>query len=177
MTKSSRGLRLQVVGKKKDALIKKDGGKTALSEADLLDCARLKELIDRHNQHLSYADKVGPAKLARFAAKFGGAHWPQQWSAFQSGRERIPVLDKLIICLYFPEYRPQDIFPSWPFSTLTPVAKTRIPVLVHILTAISGESPEQQDLLTMLITAFNAASQPQRKVMARSVKRIVSRRA
>lgn len=148
----------------------REGNKRPLTKIDRRDSAGLKQAIERANVGLIGRARIGPSKIARFAAALGGSKYPQQWSDYINGRERIPVVDKLITCLYFPDYAPQHLFPSWPFSTITPVAKSRIPILVLILAAISRESPEQQDLLAALIQVFRAASQPQRQTLMRKAR-------
>lgn len=162
--------------KKNSVRAKREGNKKPLTEMDRRDSAGLKRAIERANVGLTGHDRFGPSKIARFAAALGGSKYPQQWSGYINGNEHIPIVDKLITCLCFPDYAPQHLFPSWPFSTITPVAKSRIPILVYILAAISRESPEQQDLLAALIQAFRAASRPQRQILMRNARRLLTPR-
>jgi hypothetical protein len=98
-------------------------------ELDRLDAEALNRARDLLNEGKTDRDPewISPATLARFARPLGGSSYRQQWEAYLKKKLRIPVVDRLIMGLFFARFektrhlKVQDLFPSWRFSALTPV--------------------------------------------------------
>ena len=91
------------------------------------------------------------ASLARFAHKLGGGKYSAYWSDYLSKKRRIPFVDKLVICLYFADRKPQDLFPSWrSLPERTPAALTKaIASLLRALLSLENSGPDVLGILLL----------------------------
>lgn len=99
-----------------------------------LDCAGFKRIYDLRNAGKARKE-VTCEILAAFAAPLGGSKWPSAWRNWLAGTKPIPLINKLIIVLFFQQYTPQEIFPGWQFPSVTQLPpESRVSILVYLLT-------------------------------------------
>lgn len=106
-----------------------------LSALDRIDCESFAHAVERANVGRAGRKgrnaKISDPYLARIARPLGGSGYAQQWWRYRHSRKPMPLIDKMIAAMVF-EMRPQDLFPSWRFSVLTPVAPN-VPQLARFI--------------------------------------------
>jgi hypothetical protein len=149
-------------------------GPRPMTKEEIADCVGFKRVYDLHNKGKRFGKDVTAEKLAAFAAPLGGAKNPSQWRNWLSCTKPIPVIDKLIIVLYFQHYTPQEIFPSWQFPTVTQLPpKHCVAILVYLLT--TRRHVVMGNALLSMAQLYAASNLMRRARLLRSLKGLMPR--
>jgi hypothetical protein len=152
-------------------------------EADKRDAEGLQHAIDILNEGKTDRTPgwVSPTSLARFTREFKGDDGPggqrQQWEAYLAKRRRVKPEDKLIAGMFFAQFeqtrhlKVQDIFPSWPYSKLTPFAAAA--QLPPYLFAYVGSAPAVQAAYNRLSELFFTATGDQRSAILAAAHKVL----
>jgi hypothetical protein len=171
MTPTSRTPRPRVVEEKISAPANR--GSSELSPVEIADCLALQGAYERANAGRRGRERISDRDLATAARALGGSAHRQQWWRYRNGKSPMPFIDLMVAAMVFDE-RPQDLFPSWKFSALTPFQPSgRAPQLAR---QISGLAEPDRTALLFIIDAFLEGKKAARDALLRCARRLFKKR-